>query len=85
MRLHALANGRAVSRIVIVPVKSFAGAVARNRIKRILREVWRLAKSGFSGGGHDCVVVVYPGADSYTERSEQLHRLLRQAGLLGTR
>ena len=85
MRLHALANGRATSRIVIVPVKSFAGAIARNRIKRLLREVWRLAKADFGSEAHDCVVVAYPGADNYAERSDQLHRLLRQAGILGIR
>ena len=85
MRLHALANGRVSSRVVIVPVKSFPGAIARNRIKRLLREAWRLSKAGFGSVGYDCVVVVYPGFDSFTERSEQLLRLLRQAGILGTR
>ena len=85
MRLHALANGRASCRVVIVPVKSFPGAVARNRIKRLLREAWRFAKAGFDSVGYDCVVVVYPGVDSYAERSDQLRRLLRQAGILGAR
>lgn len=82
MRLHVLANGTSVSRIAIVPVKSFPGAVARNRIKRLLREGWRLAKAGFGSVGYDCVVVVYPGSDSLAERDAQLRRLLGQAGIL---
>jgi len=82
MRLHILANGGETSRMAIVPVRSFGGAVARNRIKRLLRESWRLAKAEFRSTGYDCVVVAYPGFDSYAERSSQLRRLLRQAGVI---
>jgi len=85
MRLHVLANGRATSRIVIAPVRSFGCAVARNRAKRLLRESWRLAKADFGSTGYDCAVVMYPGADEFPERSGQLRRLLRQAGVLRDR
>lgn len=81
MRLHALANSLEVSRAVFVPVRSYPGAVERNRAKRVLRECWRLGKASVKPG-FDLVVVLYPGNDAYAERRVQLFRLLKQAGLL---
>jgi ribonuclease P protein component len=83
MRLHVLANGLGRNRVVFVPVRSFPNAVARNRAKRVMRECWRLGKDGFISLGHDCAVVIFPGSDDLAERSMQLSRLLRQAGIAG--
>jgi ribonuclease P protein component len=83
MRLHVHGNGLALNRVVFIPVRSYPGAVARNRAKRILRESWRLLKDRFVSHGQDFVIVLYPGMDSYEERSAQLLRLLRQAGIVG--
>lgn len=67
---------------MIVPVRSYPSAVARNRVKRVLREAWRLSKAEFGTRGFDCVVVAYPGGDDFDRRSPQLRLLLRQAGVL---
>jgi ribonuclease P protein component len=40
--------------------KSVGTAVARNRLKRQLRETWRASASG-ARGGHDYVIVARPG------------------------
>jgi ribonuclease P protein component len=82
MRIHVLANNLATSRAVIVPVRSYPNAVARNKARRILRECWRLGKESHAPG-KDVAVVLYPGFDRYPERKSQLEQLLRQAGLLG--
>jgi ribonuclease P protein component len=79
MRIHVMRNELPVNRTVFVPVRSYPGAVARNRARRVVRECWRLGKSGFVPG-HDVAVVLYPGFDSFVERKTQLERLLRQAG-----
>jgi ribonuclease P protein component len=43
-----------------VPRKAVTGAVARNRIKRLLREVWRERLEGLPPG-RDYVLIVRPG------------------------
>lgn len=84
MRLHVLQSACDRARAVVVPVRSYGNAVARNRAKRLVRECWRLGKSRLCGG-HDVVVVVYPGTDSFDQRNAQLARLLKQAGLYRAR
>jgi ribonuclease P protein component len=51
-----------------VPKKAVAGAVARNRIKRRLRELWR-ARVEALPAGRDYVLIVRPGL---AEASEEL-------------
>jgi ribonuclease P protein component len=59
-----------------VPKKAVAKAVARNRIKRLLREVWR-ARLEELPAGRDYVLIVRPGL---AEAAEE-----RGAGWLGER
>lgn len=80
--MYVLPNSQTVNRAVFIPVRSYPNAVARNRAKRLLRECWRLGKGRFLASGRDCVVVLYPGSDDFSEREAQLTRLLRQAGLI---
>ena len=80
MRIFVLSNALEVNRVVLVPVRSYPNAVARNRARRLARECWRECKSRLLPG-HDVAVVMYPGFDILDERQTQIERLLRQAGL----
>lgn len=54
-----------------VPKKAVAGAVARNRIKRRLRELWR-ARVEALPAGRDYVLIVRPGlAEAAEERGSE--------------
>jgi len=67
-----------------VPKKAVAGAVARNRIKRRLRELWR-ARVEALPAGRDYVLIVRPGlAEAAEERGaewlgERVDEVLRKA------
>ena len=64
--VHAVENGRAHARIgIAVGKKKVRKASARNRIKRLLREAFRLSKSGLPTGV-DLVVVPRGPAGSLT-------------------
>jgi ribonuclease P protein component len=80
MRLHAVTNELDSSRVVIVPVRSFAGSVQRNRAKRLAREAWRLG-AGKVRMGFDVALVLFPGADTLAEYRSSLSYLLRKSGL----
>jgi ribonuclease P protein component len=57
-------NGLAFSRLgIVVPKKYYKKAVKRNRIKRCIREWFRLHKHLLSSPGKDIVVVVLPGLE----------------------
>ncbi len=62
--------------------KRAGGAVARNRVKRILREFYRFHKSDFPGGSRTAIVVKkvfhMPGLDAVT--SELLPAISRRWG-----
>ena len=68
-----------------VPKKALAGAVARNRIKRRLRELWR-ARVDELPAGRDYVLIVRPGlAEAAEERGaewvgERVDEVLGKAG-----
>lgn len=82
MRIHVAPNGYLYSRVVFVTVRSYPGAVERNRARRVLRECWRLRKAEIRSG-FDVAVVLFPGADNLGQRQAQLFLLLKQAGLFG--
>lgn len=81
MILRVARNSLDRNRAVFVTVRSFEGAVQRNRAKRVAREVWRLNK-GRLFPGHDVAFVLYPGYDSFAECSGLMLTLLRKAGLV---
>ena len=69
------------SRVVLVAVKAFDGAVERNRSKRVARETWRLNK-GRILPERDVAVILYPEIDNYADCSRAMLFLLRKAGLI---
>lgn len=79
VRLLVAPNGLGVNRIIVIPVRHFGNAVERNRIRRQVKEVWRIEKSLFQLG-FDFAFVVYPGkAVDYATQRKQLIRLFSQA------
>ncbi|MCX7823739.1 MAG: ribonuclease P protein component [Syntrophobacterales bacterium] len=60
--INYMPNGLSVSRLgLIVPKKYYKKAVERNRVKRCVREWFRLHKDLLSSPPKDIVVVVLPG------------------------
>ena len=94
-KLFVLKNDLTYNRICFTFPKAskksvFGKAVARNRVKRLNREVFRLMKSSLLGG-HDLVLLIYPdegtpGSFSNNSRLQsrrrQLESLFLKAGLL---
>lgn len=85
-RLHVRPNGLALARLgIVVARKAVRGAVERNRVKRLVREVFRTERTGLSG--LDIVVRVWrcPGREEAAAAREELRALLRERALAGGR
>jgi ribonuclease P protein component len=80
MKLLIRRNGTSGLRIVFIPVRNYPDSVRRNRARRLASESFRLIK-GDCDQGFDLVIILYPGTDSFEERSRQLTRLLKDAGI----
>ncbi|MFA5570392.1 MAG: ribonuclease P protein component [Sphaerochaetaceae bacterium] len=79
IRLIVAPNNLTVNRIVVICVRNYGNAVKRNRIKRHIKEIWRIEKPGFHIG-FDFAFVVYPGKDiDYHARKDQLTRMFSEA------
>ncbi|WP_369695313.1 ribonuclease P protein component [Gracilinema caldarium] len=79
-KLFVVQNGLPVNRIAFTFARKYGNAVQRNRSRRLSREVYRLLKARLCIG-YDLVLLVYPGADTFADRLEQLETLFRKAGL----
>lgn len=77
-------NGEAESRLGLAVSRKAGGAVARNRIKRRIREYFRLHRGAFARPV-DLVVVAYKGAAEMSGRAvwREMSRMLAREGLLG--
>ncbi|MHC1691639.1 MAG: ribonuclease P protein component [Sphaerochaetaceae bacterium] len=72
-------NDQEIDRIVVIPVRHFGTSVQRNRIRRQIKEIWRLEKHRFITG-FDFAFVVYPGkAIEHDKQKQQLIALFEQA------
>jgi ribonuclease P protein component len=72
--VNIAANGLPYHRLGLVVQKKYWNAVGRNRIKRRLREWFRLHKDQIPSPGKDVVIVALPGAErlSFGEIAGQL-------------
>ena len=81
--MHYINNGLEINRLGIKTGKKLAGAVKRNRIKRLIKESYRLCESDLKMG-YDIVFVAKEPAlliDSYFETSNAIKRLIKNAEL----
>ena len=81
MRLHSVPNGTDAVRVLFVPVRRYGGAIRRNRARRLVSEAFRMMKARILPG-RDLVFVLYPGTDTFKERTGQVERVLRLAGVM---
>lgn len=79
--MQVLYRGEQESRVAFIAVRSFSGAVARNRAKRLARESWRLLRHSVKAG-FDIVFVLYPGFAALSDCRNAMQYLLRKADLL---
>ncbi len=81
--LYARKNRSATNRVGVTVSKKLGGAVVRNRVRRRLREVYRLNEARFAPGW---VIVVVARSRCVTASFEQLTRaylsLAEKAGIL---
>ncbi len=82
LAMHALATGHKWTRLGLSVGRKFGRAVERNRIKRRLREIFRLCKHQLKPG-HDVVITVRREAAgrSYEELRESVTTLLTRLDL----
>ncbi|MCR5761079.1 MAG: ribonuclease P protein component [Sphaerochaetaceae bacterium] len=75
-------NNLPYSRMIVIPVRHFGNSVRRNKIRRQLKEIWRLNQDRILPG-LDCAFIVYSDSDlSYGEKEEILINLLNKSGSL---
>ncbi len=81
--LYALTNGKDKVRIGVSVSKKVGNSVVRHRLKRQLREIFRLTQSQIKPG-YDLVVVVREGSEGtpYDDLQEEVMRLLFRHHLL---
>jgi len=75
---YALANGLGVTRLGVSVGKRCGGSVQRNRIKRLLREAFRLARAEFPPG-YDIVLVPLDAGRTFAEFEQSLRALVPEA------
>jgi ribonuclease P protein component len=73
-------NGLAFSRLGLTVTKRVAGAVGRNRVRRLLREAFRLSGKAILPLGMDLVVVAKNGAETlgYAQAEAQMALACRE-------
>ena len=76
--LYCLENGAAVNRLGITVSKKIGNSVVRSRVKRIIKEAYRLNQQRFQDGYDIVIIARRPSRD---KKSTEIERsLLRLAG-----
>ena len=85
MALYCRKNGRSVNRFGITVSGKLGNAVARNRIRRRLKEIYRLNEASLLPG-YDIVIVARMKSNfaRYTELNKDFLRLSQKLGFYGT-
>ena len=81
VKLFTLRNGLSHNRIAFAFPRKYGTAVERNRSRRLSREAYRLMRKELRKG-FDLVLLVYPGRDDFSTRTDQLKGLFSRAGLI---
>jgi ribonuclease P protein component len=79
-----LKTGNALSRLGMSVGKKIGGSVVRNRLKRRIREIFRLHKHLLKPG-YDIVINARKGDSSYSELKEAMLGFFTSAGLMAKR
>ena len=83
VKLFSLRNGLPHNRIAFAFPRKYGTAVERNRSRRLSREAYRLMRNELRKG-FDLVLLVYPGRDNFSTRTNQLRGLFHRAGLFNS-
>jgi ribonuclease P protein component len=81
VRLLYRPNGLSFNRILVTVRRGFSTAVARNRQKRIIREIYRNSKRGLKPG-FDLAFVIMKEDTSFDDLRATVARLFGKAGLV---
>lgn len=84
LTLICLKRGEGPTRLGVVMNRKIGGSVVRNRIRRLIREAFRL-NQGMMEDGWDVVISAFPGAEDadFWEIRDRVIWLLRRGGVMG--